>query len=431
MPTPIKLAPEAAPTPPAAATVAGASATKAPRVPKYRLHRPSGQAVVTIAGRDRYLGSHGTPESVERYHRALAEHLAGVQRRAQAGISVAELIDRYLTHAETYYRKGGRHTQEVATIRGALRVLLPLYGRSAAADFDARAAAAVRVAMVAKGWCRGHINSQMSRVAGMFRWGAQHPEIMLPIEVWHRARTLAPLKRGRCDVRESEPVRPVDDAIVDATLPKMSRQARALIELQRLTGARSGELVVMRTGDIDASGETWTYTPASHKTEHHGHARSIFLGPRAIAVVRPFLRKNLAEYLFQPVEAEADRSADRRSKRRTPMTPSQRARDALPTRPGRAPSDHYTTESLRRAIVRACDAAFRPPADLDDADRQRWIEQHRWHPHQLRHAAATRIRREHGLEAARVILGHRGVRMTEHYSDVDNVIARRIASVAG
>ena len=30
----------------------------------------------------------------------------------------------------------------------------------------------------------------------------------------------------------------------------------------------------------------------------------------------------------------------------------------------------------------------------------------RWHPHRLRHSAATRIRREHGLEAARVILGH-------------------------
>ncbi len=31
------------------------------RVPKYRLHRPTGQAVVTLNGRDTYLGKHGTP----------------------------------------------------------------------------------------------------------------------------------------------------------------------------------------------------------------------------------------------------------------------------------------------------------------------------------------------------------------------------------
>lgn len=33
------------------------------RVPKYRLHRPSGQAVVTLAQRDHYLGAHGSEAS--------------------------------------------------------------------------------------------------------------------------------------------------------------------------------------------------------------------------------------------------------------------------------------------------------------------------------------------------------------------------------
>ena len=31
--------------------------------PKYRKHRASGQAVVTLDGRDRYLGPHGTNAS--------------------------------------------------------------------------------------------------------------------------------------------------------------------------------------------------------------------------------------------------------------------------------------------------------------------------------------------------------------------------------
>ena len=32
-------------------------------VPKYRKHRASGQAIVTIHGRDHYLGPHGTKAS--------------------------------------------------------------------------------------------------------------------------------------------------------------------------------------------------------------------------------------------------------------------------------------------------------------------------------------------------------------------------------
>ena len=36
-----------------------------------------------------------------------------------------------------------------------------------------------------------------------------------------------------------------------------------------------------------------------------------------------------------------------------------------------------------------------------------------WHPHQLRHTKATEIRREAGLDAARVVLGHRSQQITE------------------
>jgi len=36
---------------------------KVPRIPSYRLHKPWGRAVITLGGRDIYLGPHGTPES--------------------------------------------------------------------------------------------------------------------------------------------------------------------------------------------------------------------------------------------------------------------------------------------------------------------------------------------------------------------------------
>ena len=39
--------------------------------PTYRLHKATGQAVVTLGGRDIYLGRHGTPESQAEYDRIL------------------------------------------------------------------------------------------------------------------------------------------------------------------------------------------------------------------------------------------------------------------------------------------------------------------------------------------------------------------------
>jgi hypothetical protein len=37
------------------------------QVPTYRLHKATGQAVVTIDGHDHYLGLHGSPESKAKY----------------------------------------------------------------------------------------------------------------------------------------------------------------------------------------------------------------------------------------------------------------------------------------------------------------------------------------------------------------------------
>jgi hypothetical protein len=48
-----------------------------PRTPSYRLHKPSGQAVVTLGGRDVYLGKFETPESRAEYDRVVAEWLQG------------------------------------------------------------------------------------------------------------------------------------------------------------------------------------------------------------------------------------------------------------------------------------------------------------------------------------------------------------------
>jgi len=53
------------------------------RIPAYRLHKHSGQAVVTIRGRDNYLGQYGSESSRREYDRLIAEHLAGIVGRHQ------------------------------------------------------------------------------------------------------------------------------------------------------------------------------------------------------------------------------------------------------------------------------------------------------------------------------------------------------------
>ncbi|MBP7935844.1 MAG: hypothetical protein KA354_14455 [Phycisphaerae bacterium] len=45
--------------------------------PSYRHHKPSGQAIVTIDGKDFYLRPYDTPESQSKYDRLIAMWLAG------------------------------------------------------------------------------------------------------------------------------------------------------------------------------------------------------------------------------------------------------------------------------------------------------------------------------------------------------------------
>ncbi|QDT68260.1 hypothetical protein MalM25_11800 [Planctomycetes bacterium MalM25] len=43
------------------------------RVPAYRLHKATGQAVVTVRGKQVYLGRHNCPNPFQRYHEVCAD----------------------------------------------------------------------------------------------------------------------------------------------------------------------------------------------------------------------------------------------------------------------------------------------------------------------------------------------------------------------
>ncbi len=390
-----------------------------PATPKYRLHKTSGRACVEIAGRIHWLGEHGSPESLEKYHRLVAEHLAHGElpdpKDQDGAVTVSQVVKAFLDHAETYYRKpDGTATSEIENHRQALGPVQRLYGGTPAAEFGPRALRTAQQEMIRLGWCRSHINKQIHRVKHVFKWAASQ-ELIDP-SVYHGLQTVESLRRGRSEARESEPVRPVPESHVAAVLPLVSSPVRALIELQLHTGARAGELVPLRAGDFDTSAEVWTFRPDQHKTAYRGHQRVIYFGPKAQAVLQPLMADRPSDaFLFDAADGERERRAERHRRRRTPLSSGNRPGSNRKPRPQRQPQGHYSVDSYRRAIARACRRAGVP----------------HWHPHCLRHNAATRIRNELGIEMARLILGHRSAAVTEIYAEMDTTRAVEVMARIG
>lgn len=384
------------------------------KVPSLRHHKPSGLAVVTINGADVYCGKYGTPEAQATYDRVIGEWLASgrciaATASTRGGSSVAELLVAYLQFCESYYAPP---STETAKIRRALRPIPRAYGHTAAKNFGPLALKAIRETFVDEGLSRRLVNQMVGRIVRCWKWGCENE--MVPPATWQALQAVPGLKAGRTTARETPRVLPVGDDVFQATLEAIAiPQVRAILQLLRLTGARVGEICTTRTADIDRSGPVWTYSPTTHKTTHHGHERTIYIGPRAQEALTPWLRDDDPEaFCFQPAEAVAAQRQARKSPGRSDADRARAARNkraaATRARGGKAavprpPADRYTPASIRRAIDRACKRAG--------------IEH--WHPHQLRHAAATELRREIGIEAARVVLGHRSASVAEIYAEAD------------
>jgi integrase len=198
-----------------------------------------------------------------------------------------------------------------------------------------------------------------------------------------------------------------------------------MVELQRFTGMRSGEVCRMRGCDLNTAATVWTYTPARHKTAFRGHSRVVYLGPRAQAIVRPWLRTDLESYLFSPIEAEPWRRQQRHAARKTKLSYGNSPGTNRKRRPKKRPGEYYTTSSYLRAIKYARGKCN------EERKKNEQTEIPSWHPHQLRHSHATMVKREHGLEVARVLLGHKHASMTEVYAEVDRERAVEVVARIG
>lgn len=411
------------------------------RVPKYCLFKPRGRAYVRIGGKVRYLGKYGSAESREEYRRILAQLDAAPAvpiDKPEHALTVVELCAAYLGFAEGYYVKDGRPTDQMGTVRRAIRVAKELYGHKPAAEFGPLALRAVQEHLVSTPavhpvtkkvthYSRTTINSTCACIKRMFKWGASHE--LVPAAVPQALATVPGLKKGRTAAREPEPVGPVADDVVDQTLPHLPPVVADMVRFQRLTGTRPGEVCGIRPADVDRTEQVWEYRPESHKTEHAGRSRVVFIGPQAQAILTPYLLRPADACCFSPAESEAKRRQEQRARRKTRVQPSQRNRRKA--RPKRAPSARYSKDAYRGAIVKAVAKANRAlqKEAAEEGAEPKLIPA--WHPNQLRHSAATKIRRQFGLEAAQTVLGHANADVTQVYAERDHALAAGVMKEIG
>ena len=99
--------------------------------------------------------------------------------------------------------------------------------------------------------------------------------------------------------------------------------------------------------------------------------------------------------------------------RKSRVQPSQVDRSKPDAR--RKPGERYVAFSIRQCIGRACEKAGIPA----------------FHPHQIRHTAATEIRKKFGIELARATLGHSSAVTSEIYAELDLEKVRQVMMEVG
>lgn len=369
---------------------------KAQWPPVPRRHA-GGQARVTVAGRDYYLGPFGSPEAAA----ALAALVARVEAgragpKPAAARTVADCVLRWMGEVFPAI-PAGAHARNY---RRALSVLVRLHGAAPAAALDCARLEAVQAAMASGSWLtdaersrprrlgnvpgpwnRRTVNRGVGLIRTVWRWVERRG--LVPPGAWAALRALPPLGPGARGVAPVPTRRRFTGAqAVRVALALTRSPARLILLFQLWTGCRSGEARLARWDEIDAG----VYTPASHKNAWRGQSRAVALGPRALAVLAAARRRRPGSPWCFP--------ADRRSRP-----------------PGPVDAAGYG-QAVRLAAARAGVPGFRPYA--------------------CRHIAKQRVTAALGLDAARAYLGQKSLSSTDGYGDsLDLDTARRAAARLG
>lgn len=349
-------------------------------LPRYVLHS-SGRARIYFDKEFRYLpGPYGSPESWARFHE-LCEVVAATGKlppddaKKQQPLTVQELGYRYLTYCVNYYGCTANRNEAV-NLKYAVESLTLLFGSRLADSITPSDLKAVRKALINKGHVRRSINKRAVQIVALYKWAVE--EGLVPADVWHRLQAVKTIAPGREGAVDNEPVEPVPENVLAATLAELPADKQAAIRVQRLTGMRSGELLRMTPAQVDMTGQHWIYTLDTHKTRAH-------IGDTYILIPAP-----AAAILLERMPAKPDQ-------------------------PWFGWSVGWQAKSVAQAAIRAGVP--------------------HWHPHQLRHNLATEIAERIGLEAAQKVLRHTNPKMTKTYArdtiDGLKAVADRLYGVIG
>jgi len=341
--------------------------------------------------------------------------------------SIAELVKAYLDYTKEYYIDAeGIPTGEYNHIRYSLNPLIDCFATLAIDEFGPLKLEYVRQHMIDLDWSRGVVNQRIGRIKRMFKW-ATSKQVISPM-VYQGLLTVDGLKRGRCTARETGFVKPVDEKYVYAVLPYTTPVVAAMIELQLLTGMRPGELVIMRPCDINRTGEIWRYYPEKHKNQYRRIERIVSIGPRGQQILRPFLLRGQQEYCFSAIESEQYRRDKLTENRKTPLSCGNRVGTNRKEKPQRRPGKRYDSASYGKAVRKAIMTARRAIKKRGgDPDK----EMPKWTPYQMRHTAATKVRKYFGYESAGAALGHTNMSATAIYAERNQDLADEAARKLG
>ena len=330
-------------------------------IPKYTLHS-SGRARIYFNSVFKYLpGDYNSPESRQAFYEMCEIiHATGdwpVEVAPKTPLTVMDLGIKYLAYCVAYYGHNKKGRTEAVNLKYAVDAMTDLWGSRLASDFDPQKLKAVRKSLIKKGQVRRTVNKRATQIVALYKWAVE--EGLVEPDVWQRLAAVKPIAPGREGAIDNPDVVPVTSSQYELALPHLPAGVRIAIQVQRLTGMRSKELLSMTPQDCDMSRDHWIYRLEKHKTEKHIGVTFVLIPRPAVEILLANMPKTYSDRWFS-----------------------------------------WTVGHQARSVARACLLAGVP----------------HWYPHQLRHNLATEINEKLDIVAAQKLLRHTDPRMTRRYS---------------
>lgn len=361
--------------------------------PKYRKHSSRDKAFVEWQGKRKYLpGRYNSQESKAAY-KAFLEKNCGIAivppRPAAQGLTVMTLCATFLAHLKASEAPDIYHNYYFA-----VKPFAAEYGHELAAALGPLALKRWQAKLAERELSRGYISGQITYIRQAFRWGVS--EELIPASVWHALQAVQGLKAGKTAAKERRKRQPVPWSYVEAVLPFLTPHVRAMVLLQWYTGVRSQSVCKARPSQFRREGGDLIWSPR-HKGESRGIELHLPIGPRAQAVLAPFLADSTDRWLFSPRAISNNRRY----------------------------GEFYLPRSYGNCVKSAIERLNESLAETNTPAIRRWT------PHQLRHSKGHAVSAIYGLEGVQAVLGHAQLSTSEVYSQKRLDLARIVAAETG